>query len=112
MGASSYEGGCLHGHLGIIMTNDEYFTVAIYVFPTPTNPGAVATVVAGMMASQITDTNRSHVEATHIYLTYHNVDQAFKKLIIDTFEDLFLAVLSDEVVGYANFTSLQFITHL
>jgi hypothetical protein len=40
------------------------------------------------------------------------MDQAFKKLIIDAFEDPFLNALYDEVVGYTSRTSLQFITHL
>jgi hypothetical protein len=55
--------------------------------------------MAGMTAEQITKTNLAHTEATHVYRTYHNVDQAFKKLIIDAFEDLFLDALSVEVVG-------------
>jgi hypothetical protein len=52
--------------------------------------------------------NQAHTEATRVYRTYHNVDQAFKKMIIDNFEDPFLNALSDEVIGYANCTSLQF----
>jgi hypothetical protein len=44
--------------------------------------------------------------------TYHNVDQAIKKLIIEAFDDAYLNVLSDEIVGYANFMSLQLLTHL
>jgi hypothetical protein len=40
------------------------------------------------------------------------MDQAFKKLIINAFEDTFLHTLSDEVAGYNNCTSLQFITHV
>jgi hypothetical protein len=30
---ASYEGGGRHGHLGIIMTNDKYFAIAVDVFP-------------------------------------------------------------------------------
>jgi hypothetical protein len=39
-----------------------------------------------------------------LHRTYHNVDQAFTKMIIDAFEDPFINALSDEVirVGYAN----------
>jgi hypothetical protein len=40
------------------------------------------------------------------------VDQAFKKMTIDPFEDQYLNALSDEIAGYANFTSLQLLTHL
>jgi hypothetical protein len=63
-------------------------------------------------AALIAEANRAHKEATCVYHTYNNVDQAFKKLIIDVFEDQFLNALSDEVVGYANCMSLDLLTHL
>jgi hypothetical protein len=47
-----------------------------------------------------------------VYRTYHNVDQAIKKLIIESFDDAYLNALSDEIVGYANCTSLQLLTHI
>jgi hypothetical protein len=47
-----------------------------------------------------------------VYRTYHNVDQAIKKSIIESFDDTYLNALSDEIVGYANCTSLQLLTHL
>jgi hypothetical protein len=47
-----------------------------------------------------------------VYHTYHNVDQAIKKLIIKSFNDAYLNALLDEIVGYENCTSLQFLTHL
>jgi hypothetical protein len=55
---ASYEGGGRHGHLGIIMTNEEYFAVAVDVFPVPNNPGPSAAVVAVMMAAVIAETNQ------------------------------------------------------
>jgi hypothetical protein len=112
MSVASYEGGGRHGHLGIIMTNEEYFAVAMDVFPVPNNPGPSAAVVAGMTAAVIAETTRLHKEATQVYRTYHNVDQAIKKLIIEAFDAVYLNVLSDKIVGYANFTSLQLLTHL
>jgi hypothetical protein len=63
-------------------------------------------------AARIAEANRAHKEAIHVYGTYNNVDQAFKKLIIDAFEKQFLNALSDEVVGYANGMSLDLLTHL
>jgi hypothetical protein len=53
MTVASYEGGDRHGHLGIIMTNEEYFAVAVDVFPVPNSPGPSAVVVAGMTAAVI-----------------------------------------------------------
>jgi hypothetical protein len=94
------------------MTNEEYFAIAVDVFPVPANSGPSAIVVAGMTAAVITETTRLHREATQVYRTYHNVDQAIKKLIIESFDDAYLNALSNEIVGYANCTSLQLLTHL
>jgi hypothetical protein len=94
------------------MTNEEYFAIVVDVFPVPANPGPLAAVVAGMMAAVIDETTRLHGEATQVYRTYHNVDQAIKKLTIESFDDAYLNALSDEIVGYANCTSLQLLTHL
>jgi hypothetical protein len=82
------------------------------VFPVPANPGPSAAVVAGMTAAVIPETTRLHREATQVYRTYQNVDQAIKKLIIESFDDAYLNALSDKTVGYANCTSLQLLTHL
>jgi hypothetical protein len=112
MSVASYEGGGRHGYLGIIMTNEEYFEIAVDVFPVPANPGPSAAVVAGMTAAVIAETTRLHREATQVYRTYHNVDQAIKKLIIESFDNAYLNALSDEIVGYTNCTSLQLLTHL
>jgi hypothetical protein len=109
MSVASYEGGGRHGHLGIIMTNEEYFDVAVDVFPVPNNPGPSSAVVAGMTAAVIAETTRLHKEATHVFRTYHNVDQAIKKF--ESFDDTYLNALSAEIVGYANCTSLQLLTH-
>jgi hypothetical protein len=94
------------------MTNEEYFAIAVDVFPVPANPGPSAAAVAGMTAAVIAETTRLHREATQVYRTYHNVDQAIKKLIIESFDDAYLNALSDEIVGYANCMSLQLISHL
>jgi uncharacterized protein YukE len=112
MSVASYKGGGHHGHLGIIMINEEYFAIAVDVFPVPNNPGPSAAVVAGTMAAVIVEMTQLHREATQVYRTYHNVDQAIKKLIIESFDDAYINALSDEIVGYANCTSLQLLTHL
>jgi hypothetical protein len=65
-----------------------------------------------MTAAVIAEMTRLHREATQVYRTYHNVDQAIKKLIIEAFDDTYLNALSDEIVGYTNCTSLQLLTHL
>jgi hypothetical protein len=79
------------------MTNEEYFAIA---------------AVAGMTAAVIAETKQIHREATQVYRTYHNVDQAIKKLIIESFGEAYLNALLDKIVGYANCTSLQLLTNL
>jgi hypothetical protein len=78
MGVSSYIGEGHHGHLGIIMTNEEYFAISADVFPVPDSPGASREVVVGMTAAVILDLTRLHRDATQVDHTYHNVDQAIK----------------------------------
>jgi hypothetical protein len=112
MSAASYQGRGCHRHLGIIMTNKEYFANAVVFFPVPSNPGRSATVVTRMTAVVIAETTRLQREATQVYITYHNIDQAIKKSIIESFYDAYLNALSDDIVGYANCTSLQLLTHL
>jgi hypothetical protein len=104
MSVASYEGGGSHGHLGIIMTNEEYFAIAVDAFPIPNNPGPSTAVVVGMTAAVIAEMTRLHREATYVYRTYHNVDQTIKKLFIESSDNAYLNALSDEIVGYANCT--------
>jgi hypothetical protein len=94
------------------MTNEEYSAFGVDVFPVPYNPGPSAAVVVGMMVAVIAETTLLHQEATQVYHNYHNVDQAIKKLIIESFDDAYLNALSDEIVGYTNCMSLQLLTHL
>jgi hypothetical protein len=112
MSVSSYVGVGRHGHLGIIMTNEEYFAIAADVFPVSDNPGAWPEVVVGMTAAVIAELTRLHREAKQVYRTYHNVDQAIKKIILEAFDDAYLNALSNEVVGYAKCTSLDLLPHL
>jgi ABC-type cobalamin/Fe3+-siderophores transport system ATPase subunit len=89
------------------MTNMEYFAAATDVFLPPQSPVPAATIVAGIMGVQIVEMGRLHTAAARVSRTYHNVDQAFKKMLIDAFEDQFINALSDEIIGCANCTSLQ-----
>jgi hypothetical protein len=78
MSIASYEGGGRHGHLGIIMTNEEYFALAVDAFPVPNTPIPSAAVVASMTAAVIAETTRLQKEATQVHRTYHNVNKAIK----------------------------------
>jgi hypothetical protein len=112
MSVSSYVGGVRHGHLGIITTNEEYFAIAADIFPVPNNLGASPEVLVDTTAAVIAELTWLDREATQVYHTYHNVDQEIKNMILEAFDDAYLNSLSNEVVGCANCTSLDLLTHL
>jgi hypothetical protein len=62
MNVLSYKGVGRHGHLGLIITNDEYFALAMDVFPAPDNPGATAVHPENATAARIAEANRAHTE--------------------------------------------------
>jgi hypothetical protein len=70
------------------MMNEEYFSISADIFPVPENPGASAEVMVGMTAAVIAELTRLHREATQVYRTYHNVDQAIKKIDPRSFQRL------------------------
>jgi hypothetical protein len=64
MSVASYKGGGRHEHLGIITTSEEYFAIAVDVFPVPNNTGPWDAVVEGMTAAVIAERTRLHRQAT------------------------------------------------
>jgi hypothetical protein len=67
------------------MTNDKCFALSMDVLTAPDNPGATPLHPENATAARIAEANRAYTESIRLYHTYHNVDQAFKKLIIEAF---------------------------
>jgi hypothetical protein len=105
------------GHLGLIVSDVSYAMVspateaspALWV--NPTAPGQAPVNTDGTVA-QISAARRSWDEAVHTYRTYTSVQQALKKQIITVFEPMYLDVLDDDMVGFANITSQEILDHL
>jgi hypothetical protein len=57
MSVSLYEGGGPHGHLCLIMNNDEYFDLAMDIFTAPENPGSTPDIANNARAAQIAEAN-------------------------------------------------------
>jgi hypothetical protein len=51
-------------------------------------------------------------EAVHTYRTFTSVQQAPKKEISTVFEPMYLDVLNDDMVGFANITARAMMDHL
>jgi hypothetical protein len=110
-------GGGALGHLGRIVSDASYAMVApsTEAGPTlwisPTAPGDALANTDGTVA-QISATRHSWEEDVHTYRTFTYVQQALKKQMITVFEPMYLDVLKDDIVSFANITVQAMLDHL
>jgi hypothetical protein len=71
MSVASYEGGGRHGHLGIIMTNEEYFAIAVDVFPVNTS-GKAGAQISHLPLGEIMQYVCKPTWSTRLCLTSHS----------------------------------------
>jgi hypothetical protein len=113
----SHLGGGTLGHLGIIVSYASYAMIApaIDAGPTlwvsPTAPGQAPANTDGT-AAQISAARHIWEEDVQNYRTYTSVQQALKKQIISVFEPMYLDVLNDNMVVFANISAQDMLDHL
>jgi hypothetical protein len=78
---------------------------------TPNAPGRAPAATDGT-AAQITAARHQWEEDVQTYRTCTSVQQALKKQIISVFEPMYLDILNDNMVGYANISSRGMLDHL
>jgi hypothetical protein len=92
------------GHIGLVVSDAAYSIIA----PTGENgpiPGRAPAVLDQGTVVQFSAVRYSWEEAVLIYCTFNMVQQALKKQIITVFEPMYLDILNDDMVGFANITS-------
>jgi hypothetical protein len=110
-------GGGALGHPGLIVSDTSYAMVypATEDGPTlwvnPTAPGWTPGNTDGT-AAKIRAARHSWEEAVHTYCTCTSVQDALKKQIINVFEPMYLDILNDDMVGFANITDQEMLDHL
>jgi hypothetical protein len=110
-------GGGSFGHLGLIVSYASYAMIApaIEACPTlwesPTAPGRSPGNTDGTSAN-ISAARHTWDEEVQTYHTYTYVQQALKKQIITVFEPMYLDVLNDEMVVFANISARAMLDHL
>jgi hypothetical protein len=110
-------GGDTLGYLGLIVSDTSYSMIApaTYACPTlwvsPTDPGRAPANTDGT-AAQISAARHIWEEDVQTYRTYTSVQQALKKQIISVFEPMYLDVLNDNMVGFANTSDRDILDHL
>jgi hypothetical protein len=99
-------GGTL-GHLGLIISDASYAMISpttaagSTLWISPQAPGRDPSNADGT-AAQISAAHHIWEEGVQTYQTCTSMQQALKKQIIIVFEPMYLDILNDNMVGYAN----------
>ena len=113
--AASVHSNLGNGQLGLLqLTVSEavYNTLSATPFIRPTNPGASVTIPQGSTGAVITELNRAHDAATHLFSQYDAVDKALKQQIVGAVDAMFLRTLRSKYVGYQNSSTRDILDHL
>jgi hypothetical protein len=110
-------GGGTLGHLGLIISDASYAMISPTtndeptLWITPQAPGRAPAMTDGT-AAQISATHHIWEQDVQTYQTCTSGHQALKKQIISVFEPMYLDILNDNIVGYANISSRDMSDHL
>jgi hypothetical protein len=110
------DGGTL-GHLGLIILDASYAMIAPTTAAVPSlwtsaqAPGRTPDNADGT-AAQISAARNRWEEDVQTYRMCTSVQQAFKNQIISVFEPMYLYILNDNMVGYANISAREMWDHL
>jgi hypothetical protein len=110
-------GGGTLGHLGLIVSDASYSSIAPPTageptfWETPCAPGRAPATTDGT-AAQLSAARHVWEEDVQTYRTCTSVKQALTKQIIGVFEPMYLEILNDNMVGYANISARYMLDHL
>ena len=104
-------GGGSLGHLFILMTPLEFEalpTAAPVIVPV--HPGVQPPATG--TASAIEQANREYDTLVHQFKKYHAVAEKLKALLLAAVDPLYLAILEDEIMGFATVSTATMLHHL
>jgi hypothetical protein len=110
-------GGGTSGNLGLIISDASYSMIAPPTAGEPTlwetpNASGRAPATTDGTAAQISAARHLWEEDVQTYQKYTSVQQALKKQIISVFEPMYLDILNDNIVGYANISARDMLDHI
>jgi hypothetical protein len=94
------------------MPATDYMTRAGQAFITPDHPGDVPIHAAAATSVQTTETNRQFSAALAEHTMYRTVAENIKQQILATAPHLFLNILADDDMGFADVTCAILLAHL
>jgi hypothetical protein len=100
------------------LTNASYSIIAptgdngTILWTSPTAPGCEPEFLYQGTVAQLSTVRHSWEEAFLTYCTFNTVQQALKKQIITVFEPMYLDIVNEYMVGFANITAREMLDHL
>jgi hypothetical protein len=110
-------GGGTIGHLGLIVSDAAYSNISpptakeTPLRVSPNAPGREPAETDGT-AAKLSAARHVWEEDVQTYRTCTSVQQALKKQIIGVFEPMYLEILNNNMVGYANISARDMLDHL
>jgi hypothetical protein len=90
----------------------EYLTRTGQTFDIPVHPGATPLHPGNPTSAQITETNRQYAASLTEHALYQTTNEELKKQIIAAVPTLYLAILSDDEMGFADVACSTMLAHL
>jgi hypothetical protein len=110
MGVTSDRGGGEHGHLALVMTDEEYLELTNEEFEVPTHPGP--NPEPGATQPIITENNRLHALAITEHKTYKDTETQLKAALLKAVPHTYIQELQDRKLGFATTTTKELLHHL
>jgi hypothetical protein len=109
----SNQGEGNHGHLGLILSNATYNTIAPDTpFNIPPNPGPTALYADDATGPQIAAAERLHKTRLEEFIRTRNVADSLKHQLLATIPNIYLTVLKNPHIGYTNVPTHDLLDHL
>ena len=107
-------GGGNHGHLALVMNPARYLALSGGApFIPPRNPGPVPVPPTPFMtAAQMELLRQTHQADLASFHTCNNTDTALKNQLLTAVDDIYLAAIKQEHIGYTNRSCGDMLTHL
>jgi hypothetical protein len=103
MGVTSDRGGGEHGHLAIVMSDEEYLALTNEEFEVPEHPGP--NPEPGATQPIITENNRLHALALSTHKIYKDTETQLKAALLKAVPHTYIQELQDRKLGFATTTT-------
>jgi hypothetical protein len=109
----STRGGGIHGHLGALLSDDDYHIIAGVHYVAPVSPGAHPVHPPGSTGPMIAELNRQHLADQAIFRLHHQVLLAIKNMILKSVHSNYIRELNQGGnMGYHNSGPRELMDHL